>query len=55
MTAPYSKDIRRFVSQSAKIKLKHNSMFVGGRDKLEAVVKALNKQGYYCNITQDWI
>jgi hypothetical protein len=55
MTAPHTKEARRFVAQSAKIKLKYNSMFVGGKDKLQAVVIACNKMGYYCNIRQDWI
>lgn len=30
-------------------------MFIGGRNKLQAVVFAFNKIGYYCKIDQDWI
>lgn len=51
----YIKDIIRFVSQSAKIKIQYDTMLVGNKYKLEAVVKAFNKKGYYCHITQYWI
>lgn len=51
----FDKDLRRFVAQSAKLKVKYNNMFVGGKDKLEAVVRAFNKKGIYCVINQSWI
>jgi hypothetical protein len=51
----YNKEIRNFVSQSAKVKVSYGNMLVGGRLKLEAVVKAFNKKGIYCDIQQDWI
>lgn len=50
-----NRNIRLFISRSAKIKIKYNSMFVGGADKLEAVVRAYNKKGIRCSIKQDWI
>lgn len=51
----YHKDILRFVSQSAKVKIQYGNMLIGGRNKLEAVVKAFNKQGIRCTIEQNWI
>jgi hypothetical protein len=53
LSAP--KHLLRFVAQSAKVKIQYGSMLVGGSNKLEAVVRAFNKKGVYCNITQDWI
>lgn len=57
LTLPSDKEIQRFIKQSAKIKSPSYApnMLVGGRLKLEAIVKAFNKKGIYCNITQDWI
>ena len=51
----YNKELLRFVAQSAKLAPKYGNMFVGGRTKLEAVVRAFNKKGVYCRISQDWI
>lgn len=50
-----SRDILLFVSRSAKVKIEYNNMLIGGADKLEAVVRAFNKKGIYCNIEQNWI
>ena len=49
------KDMLRFIAQSAKIKIYYNDMIVCNNDKIEAVVKALNKKGYWAKLHLDWI
>lgn len=52
---PPGNDLRRFIAQSAKVKVEFGSMIVCGTHKIEAVVKALNKKGYHVKLNLDWI
>lgn len=51
-----NKETWLFIIKSAKIKKFYNThMIVCGKDKIEAVVSALNKQGFVANLNLDWI
>ena len=47
--------LRRSMAQAVKIKVEYGNMIIGSHDKLEALVKAYNKRGFYVNINLDWI
>lgn len=51
----YNKELRNSMAQAIKSKVQYNNMLVGPKSKLEALVKAFNKRGYYVNIDIDWI
>lgn len=50
-----NKDLLRSMAQATGVKVQYNNMLVGGRNKLERLVKAFNKRGIYVNINLDWI
>ena len=51
----YNKKLCNSMAQAIKCKIQYNNMLVGPKSKLEALVKAFNKRGFYVNIDVDWI
>jgi hypothetical protein len=51
----YNKKIRSSIAQAIKCKVQHNTMIVGPKNKLEALVAAFNKRGIFVTINVDWI
>lgn len=52
---PPTKELLRYIAQSAKVKIRYNNMIVCGTEKIEAVVKALNKKDIFVYVNLDWI
>lgn len=52
---PSSRALLVSISKAIKSKIQFDTMLVDNKDKLEALVKAFNKRGYYVNINLDWI
>jgi len=54
-TTIHDANLRRYIAQAIKSKIKYKTMIVDSWRKLEAFVKAMNNKGYYIKINIDWI
>ena len=53
-TSIHSHSLLVSLSKAIKVKIQFNNMLAGSPTKLVALVKALNKRGYYASVKLDW-
>jgi len=51
----FDNKLRTSISKAIKSKVQHRNMLVDSKIKLESLIKAFNKRGYYVDINLDWI